>query len=174
MMTMSQFNRIVVGYDDTEGSNRALQLAVQMAKGNPEAHVLVANVYDEKVENVMTDNEKRVEPVRTNGYMLEGIQIPPMSIRHDDPNPPTHAIISNSVDDAFYKAKQELEPHNIQAKYDSLDGSPAESICDYASAEGADLIIVGNSGKGGLKQMFLGSVSSNIAKQAPCPVLIAK
>lgn len=78
------------------------------------------------------------------------------------------------MDNTFYNAREILEPYSINAKFDVIEGSPAESICEYAAAENADLIIVGNSGKGGIKKMFLGSTSTKIARNAPCPVLIAK
>jgi nucleotide-binding universal stress UspA family protein len=169
-----QFNRIVVGYDDTEGSKNALNLAIRLVKENPDAQLLVAQVFEEKIENIPVSNEKVVEPVRTNGYLLEGIQIPPLPVYHDESNTTTHAKVTHSVDKAFYNAREAIEPYNINAKYDVLEGSPADSICDYAAVEDADLVIVGNSGKGGIKRMFLGSTSAKIAQNAPCPVLIAK
>lgn len=169
-----QFNRIVVGYDDTEGSKNALNLAIGLVQNNPEAQLLVAHVFEETMENIPVSNEKVVEPVRANGYMLEGIQVPPLPVYNDDPAASTHAKVTHSVDKAFYNAREVIEPRNINAKYDVLEGSPAESICEYAAAESADLIIVGNSGKGGIKRMFLGSTSAKIAQNAPCPVLIAR
>lgn len=169
-----QFNRIIVGYDNTAGSRNALNLAIGLAKENPESHLLVAQVFEEKVENVPVSNEKAVEPVRTNGYLLEGIQVPPLPVYHDEANTTTHAKVSHSVDQAIFNAREIIEPYNIKAKFEVLEGNPANSICDYAAVENADLIIVGNSGKGGLKRMFLGSTSAKIAENAPCPVLIAK
>ncbi|GLB58756.1 universal stress protein [Cytobacillus sp. NCCP-133] len=171
-----QFNRIVVGYDDTEGSKYALNLGIGLAKENPDSQLLIAQVFEEKIENipVSNSNEKVVEPVRTNGYLLEGIQIPPLPVYHEEANTTTHAKVTHSVEQAFYNAREVLKTYNINAKFDVLEGNPADSICEYAAAEGADLIIVGNSGKGGIKRMFLGSTSAKVAQNAPCPVLVAK
>ena len=47
-------------------------------------------------------------------------------------------------------------------------------ILQYAEKEGADLIIVGNSGVTGLRKLFLGSVSEKVIKNSSCPVLVAK
>lgn len=54
------------------------------------------------------------------------------------------------------------------------DGDPAESIVEAASSEGADLVIVGSHGRGALGRMLLGSVSDQVVRNAPCPVLVAR
>ncbi|WHY62954.1 universal stress protein [Cytobacillus firmus] len=168
------FNKIVLGYDDTDGSRQALNMAIGLVKQNPDVQLLVVQVFEETVENIPINNEKAVEPVRTNGYLLEGIQIPPLPVYHDESSSNTHARVKHSVDNTFYNAREILEPYSINAKFDVIEGNSAESICEYAAAENADLIIVGSSGKGGIKKMFLGSTSTKIARNAPCPVLIAK
>ncbi|MCS0672742.1 universal stress protein [Cytobacillus firmus] len=168
------FEKIVVGYDDTDGSRQALNMAIELVKQHPEAQLLITQVFEETIENVPISNEKAIEPVRTNGYLLEGIQIPPLPVYHDESSATTHARVKHSVDNTFFNAREILEPYNINVKFDVIEGSPADSISEYAAAENADLIIVGSSGKGGIKKMFLGSTSSKIAKNAPCPVLIAK
>lgn len=95
------FNKIVLGYDDSDGSRQALTLAIGLVKQNPEAQLLVAQVFEETVENIPINNEKAVEPVRTNGYLLEGIQIPPLPVYHDESSSNTHARVKHSVDNTF-------------------------------------------------------------------------
>ncbi len=41
-------------------------------------------------------------------------------------------------------------------------------------AEGADMLVVGNRGRGGFRGLRLGSVSHQIAQQADCPVMIVR
>ncbi len=53
-------------------------------------------------------------------------------------------------------------------------GSPAEHIVSMAEREQADLIIVGSRGLGGVKSLFLGSVSDRVTHHAHCPVLIVR
>jgi nucleotide-binding universal stress UspA family protein len=54
------------------------------------------------------------------------------------------------------------------------EGHPADKIIELAEAEHCDLIVMGSRGLGGLKEMFLGSVSDKVADHASCPVLIVR
>lgn len=54
----------------------------------------------------------------------------------------------------------------------ALVGSPvAATIADYATANHADLIVVGTHGYGPVKRLLLGSVCDQLLRCAPCPVL---
>lgn len=48
----------------------------------------------------------------------------------------------------------------------------ASDICRVAREKGCDLIVMGSSGAGALHNLFLGSVTQRVLKQAPCPVLV--
>jgi nucleotide-binding universal stress UspA family protein len=50
-------------------------------------------------------------------------------------------------------------------------GVPQRQILDVASAERADLIVIGTHGRGGLERALLGSVADQVIRLAPCPVL---
>lgn len=67
-----------------------------------------------------------------------------------------------------------MKEKGIEAKTMILDGSPADVIVDHARAIAADLIVVGSTGKHATERTLLGSVSSKIAANAPCAVLIVK
>jgi nucleotide-binding universal stress UspA family protein len=53
-----------------------------------------------------------------------------------------------------------------------LEGAPGPAICDMAVEIGADVIVMGSRGHGGLRRAVLGSVSDHVVRHAPCPVLI--
>ena len=42
------------------------------------------------------------------------------------------------------------------------------------AAEGADLLVVGSAGHGGLAEALLGSVGQYCAHNAPCPVVVMR
>jgi len=51
-------------------------------------------------------------------------------------------------------------------------GDPAESLIDAAMSEGADLIVLGSHGRGPIGRLFLGSVSRQVLRDAPVPVVV--
>ena len=55
-----------------------------------------------------------------------------------------------------------------------LSGPPAESLAEAASARGADLVVVGNRGRGAVARVLLGSVSDRLVHISPKPVLVAR
>ena len=53
-----------------------------------------------------------------------------------------------------------------------VEGDSAETL--VAEAEGADLVVVGSRGRGGLTSALLGSVSGHVLHHAGCPVVVVK
>lgn len=53
-------------------------------------------------------------------------------------------------------------------------GRPADVLIDVARELSADLIVVGNRGRGPARSALLGSVSAHLVDHAPCPVLVAR
>lgn len=55
-----------------------------------------------------------------------------------------------------------------------LRGHPAESIVNYAAGIKADLIIMGTRGLGGFKSLIIGSVAQKVVSYSKIPVLVVK
>jgi nucleotide-binding universal stress UspA family protein len=55
-----------------------------------------------------------------------------------------------------------------------LAGNPARRLLEYASEEGADLIVMGTHGRTGVARALMGSVAEHVLRTAPCPVLTTK
>lgn len=55
-----------------------------------------------------------------------------------------------------------------------LVGRPATVLVARARETGADLLVMGSRGRGPIASMVLGSVSAEVATDAPCPVLVAR
>jgi nucleotide-binding universal stress UspA family protein len=53
-------------------------------------------------------------------------------------------------------------------------GRPASEIAAAAKELDVDLIIISTHGHTGIKHVLLGSVTENVARLAPCPVLVVR
>lgn len=91
---------------------------------------------------------------------------PPVSIGivgYVPPQPPDpHKIVE--------EAMRSIDP-KLSAESEVLQGDPAHKLAE-AAEHGVDLIVAGSRGYGPLMRVLLGSVSSRLVHEAPCPVLI--
>jgi nucleotide-binding universal stress UspA family protein len=62
----------------------------------------------------------------------------------------------------------------VTAEFRQVRGSGGRTICSIAQSWAADLIVIGNRGRSGLSELFLGSVSNYVLHHAPCSVLTIK
>jgi nucleotide-binding universal stress UspA family protein len=75
-----------------------------------------------------------------------------------------------------YKQKTKNNIDFKELKTEIVEGakSAATTIIEYAESENIDLIIIGSRGRTSFKKLLLGSVSSNIIKNAHCAVLVIR
>jgi nucleotide-binding universal stress UspA family protein len=69
--------------------------------------------------------------------------------------------------------EMELNPH-VHVETLVSNGSPAHAICTTAETQSTDLIVISTRGHTGLKRFALGSVTENVVRHAPCPVLVVR
>ena len=63
-------------------------------------------------------------------------------------------------------------PLRYEERY--VEGIPAPAILSVAAEEKADMIVMGTTGRSGLKRLILGSVAEEVTRRASCPVLTLK
>jgi nucleotide-binding universal stress UspA family protein len=134
---------ILVGYDQTDPSERALERALELAKAF-EAKILITSV-----ARVMAD--------AGTGRSMGGL----------DPtdSPEEHAAEMQS-------AAERVKTAGLTAELVRAIGDPAEAIVKAAEQYGADLIVVGARERGWMQRMLDHSVSQDVARHARCDVLI--
>lgn len=81
------------------------------------------------------------------------------------------ALVLRMVGDPSYKALQEAVDHGV-VEFESSSSHLADEICNYAKEHGIDLIVMGSHGRSNLEAIFVGSVSHEVIRKAPCPVTI--
>ena len=72
------------------------------------------------------------------------------------------------------RVAEQLRAAGFQVKTLVSDGEPAEEIIDTAAERGADLIVLGSHGKGGLERFLMGSVSATVVGHAGCCVEVVR
>ena len=136
---------IIVGVDGSGHSQRALEWAMKEAALRHEAlHVITVH-----------------QAVK--GYYGTAVV-----------NPEDRALTEQAREAAQAEADKVLaelgESRPDEITVTAVNGFPVEEL--LGAAEDADMIVLGSRGAGGFTRLLLGSVSSQIAQHAPCPVLI--
>ncbi len=141
------FKRIVVAYDGSDHAIKALNTAIELAKA-----------FDSKLDVV--------EVVDTAALLGMGFAPIPSDVI---------AQIYNKAQNDVEQAKKKAQEAGVKdVTSQVLEGDPATSIIEYASKNGADLIVIGSRGLSTFKRLILGSVSSKVVQEARVPVLVVK
>jgi nucleotide-binding universal stress UspA family protein len=67
---------------------------------------------------------------------------------------------------------QIAEEHGVPARYEIREGEPAQTILSFLDEVNATGVITGKRGVGRLRKAILGSVSLQVPRDAPCPVVV--
>jgi nucleotide-binding universal stress UspA family protein len=129
------YKKILVGYDGSEGGERALAKAIELGKNLnselclitvvPPASVIVGEIVSPDIINTAT--------------------------------------IIDSTKKKLDEVAKKLESEGIKVKYEVLSGDPADTIISYAESNGCDLIVLGRRRLSRFERLILGSVTSKVA-----------
>jgi len=65
-----------------------------------------------------------------------------------------------------------LDDPALDVEVMAIVGRPGPAICDVAASLGATAIVIGTSGRSGLRRAMIGSTSDHVVRHAPCPVVV--
>ena len=71
-------------------------------------------------------------------------------------------------------AREQLGQTSLEIDEELLEGPAADAILSAASTHDPDLIVMGTRGRGSLKGLVFGSVSTKVSHYAPCPVMVVR
>lgn len=88
-------------------------------------------------------------------------------------------ILSPDLDELRAIARKEIDalrPTNPTVRMERAvrEGPSTQAILEGAEEFGADLIVMGTHGRSGFRRLVLGSVTEEVLRKAPCPVLTVK
>lgn len=148
---MPDIKKVLFPTDFSELSNHALPYAIKMAK-----------IFDAEL------------------VMLHAV-----TLYEHDPNDPEHhfpalqsycAEVSKLADSDLQVCIEELGEVGVKVRKEVVQGiSPHAAILEFVKDEGdIGLIVMSTHGRSGLKHVLLGSVTENVIRYSPCPVLVVK
>jgi nucleotide-binding universal stress UspA family protein len=95
----------------------------------------------------------------------------PLAVYTDGLPPP--AEITTDMKGAAQEIAKQAEaavPAGVDFETKLCEGQPADVLIE--ESEGADVLVVGSRGLGGLARFVLGSVSKHVSEHAKCPVVV--
>src|SRR5690625_1683406 len=143
------FEKILVGYDGSTLSDKAVQEVKKIVHQNHKSEVH----FDSAIELTVQS---------TNMMIYKNI---------------TNEIIESAekqleeINQEFNEVGKEITTKIFMSEKNK---NPGENICNYAEQNDISLIVIGSRGLGNLKGLFLGSVSNEIVQKANVPVLVMK
>lgn len=84
-----------------------------------------------------------------------------------------HVGLAPHAHEDVARAHAYLRERGIESTMEIRHGDAVEEICGAAAAGGYELLVVGSRGLGPVGRLILGSVSTELARRAPIPVLVA-
>jgi universal stress protein E len=82
--------------------------------------------------------------------------------------------LNRAADQVISRGREFLEARNISVTEIVDEGDPGLELVSHAEEGGYDLIVAGATGSSDVKHALLGSVSSKLAWNAPCSVLVVR
>jgi nucleotide-binding universal stress UspA family protein len=155
------FQKILVPYDGSKFSDKALENAVGLAKmSGPRTQVVLLHITPH-IPIPLTFER----PVY---YAKTGKSIP-LTQYIQELSKEMKENVSTMMEEVGKKyTDKEIKIENVL-----LDGNPPEKIIEFANNEKVDLIVIGSVGLSGLSKVkALGSVSRSVSERARCPVLV--
>jgi nucleotide-binding universal stress UspA family protein len=139
-------SRIVVGVDGSQDSRAALRWAAAEARLHG-ASLHLVRAFQLTDPGLLTD---------TGGWM------PPLSEFQAGAERLAEQIVT----------EEKVRDGGVEVRVEGVHGGAASAL--VRAAEGADMLVVGSRGHGGLAGMLLGSVSKACTEHSPCTVVVVR
>ena len=159
IMRENHFSRVLVAIDGSTSSIHAIDYAISIAMKN-NSQLTVLYVIDFYKYTHLSSSIILAPTFGSEKYLEEKSEA---------------EKLMNKIKENF-KLKINDNTKSKKLKTEIVEGakSVATTIMEYAESENVDIIIVGNRGRTSFKKLLLGSVSSNVIKNAHCAVLVVR
>lgn len=139
------FQKILLAYDGSSGAKRALDVALELAKGAG-AELWALAVEERLPHYAATVDEVIEEKEFANHFYQESLSV------------------------AYLRALKA----GVELKSEIRAGHAARTIVDFTKERGFDLVVLGSSGHSKAWVMFLGTTAEKVSRHVPCTVLLVR
>jgi nucleotide-binding universal stress UspA family protein len=146
---MTRFGTILVATDGSDDSDAAVEAALDLAH-DTSGRLLVLSVVPEASA---ADSDGAADSA-------------PEADRDDQ-------VVVDATDRANDVVDHAVE-WGLEATPLVWEGEPADAILAAAASEGADVIVIGSSGRSGVGRMLMGSVSDDVVRRSVVPVMVVR
>jgi len=149
------FSKILVAFDGSEPSKRALDLAAKTAAMFKGTLIILTVVYNVTIPVFAEAGEGTLRTTDIQNY---------------------HVKMEKFYRTALENAEDEVKTRYPDLRYEALliEGRPSETIVEEAEKRDANLIMMGSRGLGGVTGWLLGSTSRKVVDQCTKPILLVK
>ena len=152
----SIFSRILVPYDGSKYSKRALSKAIEIAKKD-----------ESKIDIISITSTDYIRPPGGLLGMVSPSSVSAIKKITESVKKETSKMLASNVSKCRAKG--------IKADSKVISGNAAEQILKYAKQKKPSLIVIGSQGLHGIQKLkVLGSTSRKVSEFASCPVLIVR
>jgi len=151
------FKRILVAYDGSESSKKAVNYAIEIAK-KWSASLILLTVFQRRIMPDFASED------------FDETHFDPDIFEQDQEA--IKSVYKNFLEETASKIRNENSDLEIVAKLE--EGRPSSTIVYVADEEDVDLIVIGSRGIGGIKGWILGSTSQKVVNSSTKPILIVK
>jgi len=141
------FQKILVAYDGSKQSEKAIQQAIALTKAEPSSVLEVIHVY--QIPAYIVGEALMSLPPKLNQEVYDYAE----------------SVVRNAQDQV-----SSIPGASVVLR----EGDPARTIVEYAEETQCDLIVIGSRGLGAFKEFVLGSVSHNVVQLAKISVMVVK
>jgi nucleotide-binding universal stress UspA family protein len=137
---------VLVGTDGSDRAQRAVDAAVDVAKGQGAKLLLVAAFRDEDThwESLASSAKASIGNLR------------------------------EAAEQVLMRSARHAEGQGVEVDWEARGGHPADVLLDLATERKVDLVVVGNKGMSGARRYLLGGVADKVSHHAPCSVMIVR
>ena len=165
---MTAYKKILVPYDTSKPSEIALEHAITIAK--------MSAMYSNTTIDVIVLHVVKEMPVPTTFgiNLFKSKQTGDMITLEQYLKDITFEIKKDAENMLEEKLEKYRNIENVSLKIHVLIGNPSDQIIKFVNGERIELVIMGNTGLGGLSKFVSGSVAKNVSEKANCPVMLVR